>query len=153
MPVVVPFGIISGEVNLSPTEYSHQCSIAQSYYAVYGPSFNLFVGLSNYTSSQSKHYWIFTWKDENAVNPDFWVKSAAPEEMLKFVRDAAKEIDPKFRRILELQDPSGMVIPFSLKEVIPVPLSGEDTKEPWTVMGDAAHSMTPCKCSFLRIQN
>lgn len=80
--------------------------------------------------------------------PDFWVKSATPEEMLAFVRDATKGFDTKFRRILELQEPGEMVDPFFFKEVTPVFLSGEEAKGPWTVMGDAAHAMTPCECSF-----
>lgn len=135
---------MAGEVSLSPTEYAHQASLAQSFYMVHGTDFRFFVGLSNYTPEQSKHYWFLGWADENAGSPSFWVKSAKPEELLAFARGATKDFDPKLRRILELQEPEGMMDSFSLKELIPVPL--EDEAGPWTLMGDAAHAMTPCTC-------
>jgi 2-polyprenyl-6-methoxyphenol hydroxylase-like FAD-dependent oxidoreductase len=137
---LTPIGTLGGELSLSPEDYLHQCSLAQSFYIVHGPTFRFFVGLSSYTPTQSKHYWFLAWEDEKAVEPDFWLLTAKPEEILAYARNATSIFEPKFRRILELQEPEGMMHPFLLKEVIPTPLPEGD---PWTILGDAAHAMTP----------
>lgn len=141
---IAPVGLIGGELTLSHEDYLHQCSLAQSFYIAKSSSFNFFGGLSSYASSQSRYYWLLSWDDENAGAPDFWVNSAKPEELLAFAREALKNFDPKFQRLLELQDLEEMMTSFSFKELMPRPLSEEDA--PWTIIGDAAHAMTPCKC-------
>lgn len=155
-PTPVPVGIICAEVSLPPSEYEHHTSLGQSYYAALTKDeARLFVALKSYTPdlSLALYYWLLFWpiSDEDSLSDDFWTKSAGPEEQLDFVKKTIKDFKPELTKIVEQTPVSGIMKPFTLKDLVPTICP--DVDAPWTLIGDAAHPMSTCKSPSLYISH
>ncbi len=147
----LPLVLLLGEVTLHGADFERQLELANScYVSGYQSEGSLFVGLNSVTAdgTSGHYYWCIVYKDEAARKRPHWTASADKEELYKFARSKIETMDPRFLEVVEKTDPSGMVVPsFTLQdlEIEELPVSRV------TLLGDAAHSMTPCEyraCRF-----
>jgi 2-polyprenyl-6-methoxyphenol hydroxylase-like FAD-dependent oxidoreductase len=135
-------GLIAGEVTLSRDQYLRQFALARSMWMATAKDFRFFLGLKQLAPdlSTAEYYWLVSWADEAASKPGFWMETASPEEQLAFTKEKVKDIHEDLREILNYQVPERMLKPFVIRDLVPeVPPSG-----PVTLLGDAAHPMSPC---------
>lgn len=152
----LPIGSLVGEVELTGDDFARQLELAHSAYVVLdnGPA-SLFAALNKVSPDGKMGYWYFIlhWVDAEAAkatdeNP-FWTVNASKEELAAFVREKVKDY-PDHLRVLVDKTPierykkPGIVLQG-------VELSADQLPaERVMLIGDAAHSMTPCEfCSLL----
>ena len=101
----------------------------------------------------AKYYWMFSWMDETAVEKagkDYWTMHTSKEESLEYAIRETEEWDPKFREIIQLTKPEGMMVPpLVIRDMEPLPLQNKRI----TLLGDAAHPMTPCRLNDIKYSN
>lgn len=147
----LPIGSVVGEVELTGDEFARQLELAHSAYVVIdnGPN-SLFAALNRVSPDGKLGCWYFIlhWVDAEAAkatdeNP-FWTVNASKEELAAFVRDKTKDY-PDYLRVLvdktvvERYKRPGIVLQG-------VELSADQLPaQRVMVIGDAAHSMTPCE--------
>jgi 2-polyprenyl-6-methoxyphenol hydroxylase-like FAD-dependent oxidoreductase len=151
----LPIGSLVGEIELTGDDFARQLELAHSAYVVIdnGPA-SLFAALNKVSPDGKLGYWYFIlhWVDAEAAkatdeNP-FWTVNASREELAAFVREKVKDY-PDHLRVLVDKTPveryrrPGIVLQG-------VELSAEQLPaQRVMVIGDAAHSMTPCEFYFL----
>ncbi|KAI1491817.1 putative monooxygenase [Biscogniauxia mediterranea] len=147
----LPVGSLVGEMELSGAEFSRQLELGHSAYIVMGESrdqCSLFAAL-NKVSPDGKtgyYYFILHWVDEEAArsteDKPFWTVNATEEELAAFAREKAK-MYPEHLRVLLDKVPvdryrrPGIVLQSVELTADQLPLGRV------TLIGDAAHSMTP----------
>ncbi|KAI1633025.1 putative monooxygenase [Biscogniauxia mediterranea] len=147
----LPVGSLVGEIELSGAEFSRQLELGHSAYIVMGESkdqCSLFAAL-NKVSPDGKmgyYYFILHWVDEEAArsteDKPFWTVNATKEELAAFAREKAK-MYPEHLRVLLDKVPvdryrrPGIVLQSVELTADQLPLGRV------TLIGDAAHSMTP----------
>lgn len=88
------------------------------------------------------YVWMLTWHDDKATNEDYWVRDLTQEEMHEKAIEFTKDCYPGFTDMIKMTPASGMLKPLLvIKDMMPqeIPLGRV------TLVGDAAHPMTPCK--------
>lgn len=147
----LPYVLLLGEVTLHGADFERQLELANScYVSGFRSEGSLFVGLNSVTpdGTSGHYYWCVVYMDEAARTRPHWTASANKEELYKFALDKIVKMDSRFLEVVKKTDPSGMVVPaFTLQdlEIEELPVSRV------TLLGDAAHSMTPCEYSYLPI--
>ncbi|KAI1086378.1 putative monooxygenase [Rostrohypoxylon terebratum] len=139
-----PVTMIIGETTVSGECFERQLSLGHSCYiksAVDSSNF-LFVGLSEVSpdGTSGQYYWYATQKDENAGKNDHWLYSALQTEKLEHALKSTSPLDPKFTEIIRETPASGILeYPMILRdiEIDELPMGRV------TLLGDAAHAMTP----------
>ncbi|KAI0593272.1 putative monooxygenase [Biscogniauxia sp. FL1348] len=147
----LPVGSLVGEIELSGAEFSQQLELGHSAYIVMGESkdqCSLFAAL-NKVSPDGKmgyYYFILHWVDEEAArsteDKPFWTVNATKEELAAFAKERAK-MYPEHLRVLLDKVPvdryrqPGIVLQSVELTADQLPLGQV------TLIGDAAHSMTP----------
>lgn len=137
--------LIVGEVTLHGSDFERQLELANScYISGYHSDGALFVGLNSVTDDgkSGNYYWTMVYTDEAAAKRPHWTATAEKGELYKLARSKMEHMDPRFLEVVDKTDPSGMGVPaFTLQDVE----IGELPVSRVTLLGDAAHSMTPCK--------
>jgi hypothetical protein len=107
-----------------------------------------FVGLNEVLpdGESGKFYFHCFFKDESARHEGHWTQSASREELLAEARRKTKNLPTKFRDAIDRAQIEGVKVPplrlYTLaKEQMPVGRA--------TLLGDAAHAMTPCELTLL----
>ena len=141
----VPDGVIVAEVTLDKTAFDRQLQLAHSAYTGLGRWFHTFVGLQSVAADaqSAKYDWFLVWEDDKAGKSDFWIHSASKEELYQFALEKTKDLDPKSTEIIRLTQPEGVVTPPLV--IWDMLLKPEDMPKGRmiTLLGDAAHPMTP----------
>lgn len=143
---------VIGEVTLHNDEVKRQLEIAHSAYTVDTKDDNdhparLFVGLDviNPDKKSADYYWTVLWPDQGVTDTGFSNAPASAEQILETARQKMCLAPPELREILELSGPQSvrhtpLVIRDMVLELLP---PGRVT-----LLGDAAHPMTPCRLSY-----
>lgn len=137
----MPVNSITGDVTLNHTQMEREKQLARSFYGCKGSDFILFAGLRSLSDdfSEGYYYWLFYWRDDSPA--DSWVHTAPKDTLLAFVQDKMQDVLPRFRELVELTKSEDIGEPFLMldrtPEICPV--------GPVTLIGDAAHPMTPCE--------
>lgn len=141
----LPFVMLVGRVTLHGADFERQLELANScYVSGYQSEGSLFVGLDSVASDgmSGNYYWCIVYTDAAARKRPHWTATADKEELYSFARRRVETMDSRFLEVVDKTDPSGMVVPsLTLQdlEIDELPVSRV------TLLGDAAHSMTPCK--------
>ena len=140
---VVPVGVIAGNVTLNREQTERQAALGRSFYVVIAKKLRFFVGLRSYSDegSQGNFHWLFFFPDEAAREPGFWIDSASPEKLLKFVTTKSADFHPDLKEIIGYTKPEEMSKPFVMHDCVPEVYP----PGPITLIGDASHPMTPCE--------
>lgn len=152
-PQIVPMATIVGEVTLHNDEVKRQLEIAHSAYTVDTKDGNnhparLFVGLDviNPDKKSADYYWTVLWPDEGVTDSGFSNALASAEQLLETARQKICLAPPELREIVELSGPQSVRrTPLIIRDMILESLPAGRV----TLLGDAAHPMTPCKLSWI----
>lgn len=152
-------GSIVGEVALSGDDFASQLKLAHSGYIVMNSTLgsddqSAIFGALNKVSADGKtgyYYYILLWVDKQAPvtddrNPS-WTVGATPEQLAAFAREKTKGYPDHLRLLVDKVPVKGYKSPgFQLQGV---QLEAHQLPaDRVLVIGDAAHSMTPCKSRF-----
>lgn len=146
----LPIGSVVGEVELTGDEFARQLELAHSAYVVIdnGPA-SLFAALNKVSPDGKLGYWYFIlhWVDSEAAkatdDEPFWTVNASKEELASFVRDKVKDYPDHLsvlvdKTLVERYRQPGIVLQSVELNADQLPA------QRIMVIGDAAHSMTPC---------
>jgi 2-polyprenyl-6-methoxyphenol hydroxylase-like FAD-dependent oxidoreductase len=143
----LPIGVIAGETTVRDDVYDRARALGNSFFIVSGEAFRLIVALreSAPDCSSGEYYWLFYWQDSGIAQHgvDCWPMNGSQNEKLQFVKDRLREgkIHPSFAEVIEQQAPEGIHPSFVLRDRVPTICP----EGPVTLIGDAAHAMTPSK--------
>ncbi|KAK7978102.1 monooxygenase [Apiospora saccharicola] len=145
---------VGGECTLSGPLFVEQLQLAHSSYMINFPNtqhgdgkkYHLFVGLNKVIpdGKSGDFYFTLLWTDEGvATDPDhFWTRTASREELHAFARRITADLPEKFRRTVDETTVEGMLD----KQITIYTLILDEDALPAgriTLLGDAAHAMTP----------
>jgi 2-polyprenyl-6-methoxyphenol hydroxylase-like FAD-dependent oxidoreductase len=149
-------GSLVGEVALSGDDFKRQLALAHSGYIVMNSTLgsddqSAIFGALNKVSEDGNtgyYYFILLWVDKNAPNtteenPN-WTVGATKEQLAAFAREKTKAYPNHLRELVDKVPIEGYSSPgFQLQGV---QMTAEQLPAgKVVVIGDAAHSMTPCK--------
>jgi hypothetical protein len=149
-------GSLVGEVALSGDDFKRQLALAHSGYIVMNSKLgsddqSAIFGALNKVSEDGKtgyYYFILLWVDKNAPNttekdPN-WTVGASKEQLAAFAREKTRAYPDHLRVLVDKVPVEGYSSPgFQLQGV---QMTAEQLPAGNViVIGDAAHSMTPCK--------
>lgn len=151
----LPIGSIFGEIPLSGDDFSQQLTLSHSNYIVMDPRLStdeqaaIFCAL-NRVSPDGKtgyYYFILLWVDREApkhAGEKRWTESATREELAAFAREKTRGYPDKLRALVDRIPTEGYNTPgFQLQSV---ELEPEQLPAGRVLLiGDASHSMAPCK--------
>lgn len=153
----LPIGSIVGEVELTGDDFARQLELAHSAYVVLdnGPA-SLFAALNRVSPDGKMGYWYFIlhWVDAEAAkatdeNP-FWTVNASREDLAAFVREKVKNYPDHLRVLVDKTPVERYKRPGIVLQG--VELSADQLPaERVMLIGDAAHSMTPCEFRSLSL--
>lgn len=147
----LPIGSIVGEVELTGDDFARQLELAHSAYIVLDnrPA-SLFAALNKVSPDGKMGYWYFIlhWVDTEAAKAKdekpFWTVNATTEELAAFVRERVKEYPDHLRVLVDKTPVERYKRPGIVLQG--VELSADQLPAGRVmVIGDAAHSMTPCE--------
>lgn len=152
----LPLGSLVGEVALSGDDFAAQLSLAHSGYVVMnstlasGDQSAVFAALNRVSDDGKTGYWYFLllWVDKGAPattdeNPS-WTVTATQEELMAFAHEKTKAYPDHLRALVDKVPVEGYRSPgFQLQDVQLA--DGQLASGKVLLIGDAAHSMTPCK--------
>jgi 2-polyprenyl-6-methoxyphenol hydroxylase-like FAD-dependent oxidoreductase len=143
----LPIGLIVGETIVDGELCAHLRALGNSFYSVSVDSFRLLVGLRDTAPDLSwgEYYWLFFWREPLVAEQgvEHPIMNASQEERLQYVKDRLRDagVDPKMWEIVKKQKAEGIYPSFVLRDRVPTMCPDG----PVTLLGDAAHAMTPCK--------
>ncbi|KAI1455123.1 putative monooxygenase [Annulohypoxylon moriforme] len=140
----IPATMVIGETTLSGEAFERQLSLGHSCYVTGAADANyfLFVGLSQVSQdgTTGQYYWFIIQKDDEAGEEGHWLLSASQSEKLEYALKLTSSMDPKFTEVIKATPASGMrkhSLVLRDIEINELPVGRV------TLLGDAAHSMTP----------
>lgn len=144
---------VVGEVTLHNDQVKRQLEIAHSAYTVDTKDGNnhparLFVGLDviNLDKKSADYYWTVLWPDEGVTDSGFSNAPANAEKLLETAREKMCLAPPELKEIVELSGPESIRrTPLIIRDMVLESLPAGRV----TLLGDAAHPMTPCKLSCI----
>jgi hypothetical protein len=140
----VPTGIIAGETTVTKTFFEKQLELGHSAYVVDGEEAHLFVGLKSVVDGglKAEYYWFLIWDDPNAASDSYWTSSASRVELYDFALKKTASMDPQLTEIMRITTTDGIITPpLVLRDMVLKSLPNTRI----TLLGDAAHPMTPCR--------
>lgn len=155
----LPLGSLVGEVEMSGDEFAHQLCLAHSGYVVMNSTLasddqSAIFSALNRVSDDGKtgyYYFILLWVDKQAPlttdEDPTWTVGASQEQLAAFAHEKTKSYPDHLRKLVDKVPVDGYRSPgFQLQgvqlEVDQLPAGRV------IVIGDAAHSMTPCKSNL-----
>ncbi|KAI1131776.1 putative monooxygenase [Nemania abortiva] len=147
----LPMGSLVGEMELTGADFAHQLELGHSAYIVMGDekdhcSMSAALNKVSPDGKTGYYYFILHWVDEQAAlstdDKPFWTVNASCEELAAFAKERTK-LYPDYLRVLPDRVPveryrrPGIVLQGVELETNQLPAGRI------TLMGDAAHSMTP----------
>lgn len=147
----LPIGSIVGEVELTGDDFARQLELAHSAYVVLdnGPA-SLFAALNKVSPDGKMGYWYFIlhWVDAEAAkatdeNP-YWTVNASREELAAFVRERVKGYPDHLRVLVDKTPAERYKRPGIVLQGVELSADQLPAKRVMLI-GDAAHSMTPCE--------
>lgn len=154
----LPIGSLVGEVELTGDDFARQLELAHSAYVVLdnGPA-SLFAALNKVSPDGKIGYWYFIlhWVDAKAAkatdeNP-YWTVNASREELAAFVRDRVKDYPDHLRILVDKTPVERYKRPGIVLQGVELSADQLPAKRVMLI-GDAAHSMTPCKFNFIPLK-
>ncbi|KAK8052961.1 FAD-dependent monooxygenase cctM [Apiospora saccharicola] len=149
--------LVSGDVHLTKEEMEEQMSLSHSGFIVEFPGaedgrlYHLFMSLDTIAPTDgtvhtrpghagADYYFHLTGNDDHADRDDFWTYSATAEQLHDFLKRQCRDLPPRFRGVLDKATVERMKCPpvrlnTLIMESLPVSRV--------TLLGDAAHCMTP----------
>jgi 2-polyprenyl-6-methoxyphenol hydroxylase-like FAD-dependent oxidoreductase len=157
----LPISSIFGEISLSGDDFSQQLTLSHSNYIVMDPRLSsdqqtaIFCAL-NRVSPDGKtgyYYYILLWVDKQApkrAGEKNWTESASKEQLAAFARKKTRGYPDNLRALVDKIPTEGYNTPgFQLQSV---ELEPEQLPAGRVLLiGDAAHSMAPCKSLDRRV--
>lgn len=154
----LPIGSLVGEVELTGDDFARQLELAHSAYVVLdnGPA-SLFAALNKVSPDGKMGYWYFIlhWVDAEAAkatdeNP-YWTVNASREELAAFVREKVKGYPDHLRVLVDKTPVERYKRPGIVLQGVELSADQLPAKRVMLI-GDAAHSMTPCEFHFLPLK-
>lgn len=151
---VLPIATIVGEGVLSGRDFERQLELGYSGYVASDASSKgdgrgqMFVGVNSVSADgkSGNYYWSMSYFDPSASNLPHWTSSASKERKYEFALEKTSHLLPEFREIIEKTGPEGISdnpLCFRELEIESLPVGKV------TLLGDAAHCMTPYKYLYL----
>jgi 2-polyprenyl-6-methoxyphenol hydroxylase-like FAD-dependent oxidoreductase len=151
----LPIGSIFGEISLSGEDFQQQLTLSHSNYIVMDPRLSsddqtaIFCAL-NRVSPDGKtgyYYYILLWVNRGEKR---WTESASQEQLAAFAREKTRGYPERLRSLVDKIPTEGYNTPgFQLQSV---ELESEQLPAGRVLLiGDAAHSMAPCKSQDRRV--
>jgi 2-polyprenyl-6-methoxyphenol hydroxylase-like FAD-dependent oxidoreductase len=151
----LPIGSIFGEISLSGDDFQQQLTLSHSNYIVMDPRLSsddqtaIFCAL-NRVSPDGKtgyYYYILLWVNRGEKR---WTESASQEQLAAFAREKTRGYPERLRSLVDKIPTEGYNTPgFQLQSV---ELEPEQLPAGRVLLiGDAAHSMAPCKSQDRRV--
>lgn len=158
----LPLGSLVGEVQLSGEAFGEQLSLAHSGQIIMDSTLAsrdqcaVFAAL-NKVSDDGKtgdYYFILLWVDENAPKTTdespVWTVNASKEQLAAFAREKTRSYPAHLRQLIDNVPIEGYKsLGFQLQGV--ELMADQLPAGRVMVIGDAAHSMTPCKFSLVQL--
>lgn len=143
----IPQGVIVAETTVNKSQLDRQLSIAHSAYVALGDGFFVFVGLKSIAddAQSATFYWFVIWNAEDAARDaeKYWTATASKQKLYDFALKKTEGLDERFTEIIGLTDVSEIVTPpLVIKDLVLEDVSMPSSRI--TLLGDAAHPMTPC---------
>lgn len=151
---VLPIATVVGEVVLSGKEFEKQLELGYSGYVAHDAnsqdegSGRIFVGLNsvNADGKSGNYYWSVSYIDPAASNLPHWTSYANKARRYELALEKTSHLKSEFTEIIRQTGVQGVSdIQMCLREL---ELQDLPTGRV-TLLGDAAHCMTPCKCTIL----
>lgn len=143
-PEHISMGVAVGELTATPEQYKRWMQLATSFFPVLADGRRIVIALKEMAAdlSSAQYYWLFNWDDENAVNEDYWTRTATKQELHCFVMDNLDGLPRSITEIIQATAVEGMVHPpLQLKQMVPPQIPQGRI----TLLGDAVHPMTPLR--------
>ena len=140
----IPVGQVVGQTTLDKEQFHRQLEIAHSAYIKLAENSRLFVGLVSVSEDglTAKYYWIIDWPDPKAEKEPYWTASASKQELYATAQELSNLFEPRFVEVIRLTKVNEIVTPpIVFRDMILEHLPNRRI----TILGDAAHPMTPCK--------
>ncbi|KAF9694159.1 hypothetical protein EKO04_007717 [Ascochyta lentis] len=141
-PSFLPMGAICGELEAPKEQYERWMQLGTSWVSAFSDNVRVTYLVSSIAEDgkKAKLYWLFGWRDEDALREDFWTTSASREDMHRFVLSQLHKLHPQVAEPFQATPIEGIVLPpLRLSDMLPPTLPAGRV----TLIGDAAHSMTP----------
>lgn len=147
---VLPIATVVGEVVLSGDDFERQLELGYSGYVAHDAnaqdegSGRIFVGLNSVNSDgkSGNYYWSVNYIDPTASTLPHWISSASNARKYELALQKTSHLRPEFTEIIRKTGFDGMSetqMCFRELELRDMPVGRV------TLLGDAAHCMTPCK--------
>lgn len=157
----LPAGSIFGEISLSGDDFLQQLTLAHSNYIVMDSRLPpdqqaVIFGALNRVSPDGKtgyYYYILLWVDHQpptGANEKRWFESASKEQLAAFAREKISHFPKNLRSLVDKIPVEGYNAPGFQLQGVELELEQLPAGRV-LVIGDAAHSMAPCKSLFPRI--
>ena len=141
---LIPVGHVVGETTLEKEQFQRQLEIAHSAYVAMAGSSRIFVGLNSVSEGglTGNYYWTISWYDPEAQHEPYWTAAASKQELYAKALEVSKSFEPRFVEIIQLTNVDNILTPpLVLRDMILEHMPNGRI----TLLGDAAHPMTPCK--------
>ena len=140
----LPLALVGGVTTLTKEQYEQQFKLGTSFYLVLAEDKRIFVGLKNVADDKAtaEYYWMHSWHIPMEDVEAHWTKQASKQEMHDYALKSVTEFQPSLTEIVRLTPVDGMMQPpIAMHDLLPI----EPPLGRVTLLGDAAHPMTPCK--------
>lgn len=152
----LPLGCLVGEIEMSGEDFARQLSLAHSGYVIMNSTLGsddqtaVFAALNRVSDDGNTGYWYFLllWVDREAPmtteEKPSWTVTATQEDLMAFAHEKTKTYPERLRALIDKVPVEGYRSPgFQLQGVQLAPDQLPTGRI--ILIGDAAHSMTPCK--------
>ena len=129
-------------MTLNKEQYERQLALGHSAYVALCPGSRIFCGLNSVSSdtATARYYWLVVWRDPVAAGEPYWTVNASKQKMYDAALEKMKSLDPKFTEIIRLTKVEDIMAPPIVLRDMALESIPEGRA---TLVGDAAHPMTP----------
>lgn len=145
----IPVDMLLGEVVLNRDEYEEQLRFGRSLWIAESPAGYLFTGLHYIAKDKESatYYWSVFRQHKGPMEDVHSYVSWSKQQLYDAAVEATKPLHPRFTKVVLNSSPEVMVQPpYVLEDWLP-PAEGFSSDRT-TLLGDAAHKMSPCKHEY-----